>query len=138
MPGEARGACLDGGTTVTIAVRAPIPLGHKAALRDLAAGEPVTEYGESIGLARSAIAKGMDTSCAAAEFITLTAAAGAVIHRQRPAHVRGISRSPGVRADEAAPERIRCRTCRMSQPSPPRRRPSPRRLELFAHPACPR
>jgi (2R)-sulfolactate sulfo-lyase subunit alpha len=57
-PGEARGAYLDGGTTVTITVRAPIPLGHKVALRDLAAGEPVTEYGESIGLARSAIARG--------------------------------------------------------------------------------
>ena len=57
-PGEARGAYLDDGATTTIAVRAPIPLGHKVALRDIAAGEPVTEYGEPIGLARAAIAEG--------------------------------------------------------------------------------
>jgi len=57
-PGEARGAYLDDGATTTIAVRAPIPLGHKVALRDIAASEPVTEYGEPIGLARVAIAEG--------------------------------------------------------------------------------
>lgn len=57
-PGEAHGAYLDDGTTVTIAVRAPIPLGHKVALRDITASEPVIEYGEPIGLARVAIAKG--------------------------------------------------------------------------------
>jgi len=39
-------------------VRAPIPLGHKVALRDIAASEPVTEYGEPIGLARVAITEG--------------------------------------------------------------------------------
>lgn len=57
-PGESPGAYLDDGTRVRIAVRTAIPLGHKVALRDLAAGEPVTEYGETIGLARAAIAKG--------------------------------------------------------------------------------
>jgi (2R)-sulfolactate sulfo-lyase subunit alpha len=57
-PGDAHGAYLDDGGTMTITVRAPIPLGHKVALRDLAASAPVTEYGETIGLARVAIAKG--------------------------------------------------------------------------------
>ena len=57
-PGEAPGAYLDNGTRLTIAVRAAFPLGHKVALRDLAAGEPVTEYGETIGQTRSAIAAG--------------------------------------------------------------------------------
>jgi len=41
-----------------ITVRAPIPLGHKVALRDLATDERVTEYGETIGLARTDIAQG--------------------------------------------------------------------------------
>ena len=57
-PGEAPGACLDDGSRVVIAVRAPIPLGHKVALRDLAPGVPVTEYGEVIGLTRAAVAAG--------------------------------------------------------------------------------
>jgi (2R)-sulfolactate sulfo-lyase subunit alpha len=57
-PGESPGAYLDDGTRVVIAVRAPIPLGHKVALRDLATDEPVTEYGETIGLARNPIAVG--------------------------------------------------------------------------------
>jgi (2R)-sulfolactate sulfo-lyase subunit alpha len=57
-PGESPGAYLDDGARITIAVRMPIPLGHKVALRDLAAEESVTEYGETIGLARVVIAKG--------------------------------------------------------------------------------
>ena len=57
-PGEAPGAFLDDGSRVVIVARAPIPLGHKVALRDLAADEPVTEYGAVIGLTRSAIAAG--------------------------------------------------------------------------------
>lgn len=57
-PGEAPGAYLDDGTRVTIAVRTPIPLGHKVALRDLAEDATVIEYGVPVGRARHAIAAG--------------------------------------------------------------------------------
>lgn len=57
-PGESAGAYLDDGARVMIAVRARIPLGHKVALRDLAEDQQVTEYGVTIGLARSDIAAG--------------------------------------------------------------------------------
>jgi len=46
------------GRMETLAVAEAIPLGHKLALRALAAGEPVVKYGEVIGVARDAIAAG--------------------------------------------------------------------------------
>ena len=42
--------------TVSVAVR--VPFGHKLALRQIGANEPVIKYGEAIGLAASAIAPG--------------------------------------------------------------------------------
>lgn len=57
-PGEAAGAYLDDGSRVMLAVRVPIPLGHKVALRDLAENDSVTEYGVPIGRTRCAIAAG--------------------------------------------------------------------------------
>jgi (2R)-sulfolactate sulfo-lyase subunit alpha len=57
-PGEAAGAYLDDSTRVVIAVRVPIPLGHKVALRDLAENDTVTEYGVPIGRTRCAITAG--------------------------------------------------------------------------------
>jgi altronate dehydratase len=47
-----------GGAPETIRLRAAVPLGHKVALLDIPAGGPVIKYGEPIGLARSAIARG--------------------------------------------------------------------------------
>lgn len=41
-----------------LVLRAPIPLGHKAARRDIAAGEQVRKYGAVIGEATAAIAAG--------------------------------------------------------------------------------
>lgn len=41
-----------------VTVRDPIPLGHKLALRPIARGERVIEYGEVIGEALAAIAPG--------------------------------------------------------------------------------
>ena len=38
----------------TVEVREPIALGHKVALRDIAAGEPVRKYGQIIGFASQA------------------------------------------------------------------------------------
>jgi (2R)-sulfolactate sulfo-lyase subunit alpha len=57
-PGAAPGAYLDDGARVTVAVRAPIPLGHKVALRDIAADDAVIEYGVTVGRARHPIAAG--------------------------------------------------------------------------------
>jgi len=57
-PGDASGAYLESGERFEIAVRAPIPLGHKVALRDLAESEKVIEYGVLIGLARGPVAAG--------------------------------------------------------------------------------
>lgn len=57
-PGHAAGAYLDSGDRFRLPVQAEIPLGHKVALRDLAEGEDVTEYGVTIGRARCAIGTG--------------------------------------------------------------------------------
>lgn len=42
----------------TVVVAADVPAGHKVAVRAIAAGQPVTKYGQPIGLARSPIAAG--------------------------------------------------------------------------------
>jgi (2R)-sulfolactate sulfo-lyase subunit alpha len=56
--GDAPGAYLASGARFAILLRAPIPLGHKVALRDLAESERVIEYGVPIGLTRRSIAAG--------------------------------------------------------------------------------
>jgi altronate hydrolase len=43
---------------VGLAVRQPIPTGHKVALQAIAAGQPVRRYGQIIGLAKAAILPG--------------------------------------------------------------------------------
>jgi (2R)-sulfolactate sulfo-lyase subunit alpha len=58
QPGDAPAAYLDDGTRVMVAVRVPVPLGHKVALRDLAENDTVIEYGLPIGRARCAIGAG--------------------------------------------------------------------------------
>ncbi len=42
----------------SISTRSDIPMAHKLALHDIAAGAPVRKYGEIIGEARTAIATG--------------------------------------------------------------------------------
>ncbi|HEY1784269.1 MAG TPA: UxaA family hydrolase, partial [Pirellulales bacterium] len=47
---------LDAGTRITVggssvSLAEPIRIGHKVALRAIAAGEPVTKYGQTIGFA---------------------------------------------------------------------------------------
>jgi altronate dehydratase len=54
-PGPIR---LRSGDAETFEVRAAIPMGHKFALRDIAAGADVRKYGEVIGFATTAIARG--------------------------------------------------------------------------------
>jgi len=56
--GQASGAYLDTGARFTIAVGAPVPLGHKVALRDMREDEPVTEYSVPIGRTRCPVAAG--------------------------------------------------------------------------------
>lgn len=56
--GAANVACLDTGAQFPVTVLAEIPLGHKVAVRDLADGEQVTEYGVTIGLTRRPVAAG--------------------------------------------------------------------------------
>ena len=53
-----QGVVLENNSTTTITAQDAIPLGHKIALVRLSAGDPVTKYGESIGLAIAAIAPG--------------------------------------------------------------------------------
>jgi len=57
-PGTVRGAYLKSAQSFELEVCAPIPLGHKVALRQLNEDEHVIEYGVPIGTARHAIAQG--------------------------------------------------------------------------------
>lgn len=57
-PGTVRGAYLKSAQSFEVKVGAPIPLGHKVALRELSENEQVIEYGVPIGMARQAIAQG--------------------------------------------------------------------------------
>ena len=57
-PGQALVAFLDESAPVTIDVTAPIPLGHKVALRAVALGDDVIEYGLRTAIASADISKG--------------------------------------------------------------------------------
>lgn len=57
-PGQARVNYLDERESETVEVKAPIPLGHKVALRDVKAGEDVIEYKLRIGIATADISRG--------------------------------------------------------------------------------
>lgn len=46
------------GASEVITVHGDVPYGHKIALRDIAKGEPIMKYGESIGAASHDIKKG--------------------------------------------------------------------------------
>ena len=46
------------GQSEVIVVHGDVPYGHKIALRNIAKGEPITKYGESIGAASHDIKKG--------------------------------------------------------------------------------
>ena len=58
-PGDSvQGLFLNDGTMLSLPAQDEIPLGHKIALRDIAAGEEVKKYGVTIGEARQAIRAG--------------------------------------------------------------------------------
>ena len=46
------------GRVIEFVASQPIALGHKIALVDLAPGDPIVKYGETIGVASTTIAKG--------------------------------------------------------------------------------
>jgi (2R)-sulfolactate sulfo-lyase subunit alpha len=56
--GPAEVGFLDGSAPVTVDVLADIPLGHKVALRDVAEGDDVIEYGVRVAIAKSDIRTG--------------------------------------------------------------------------------
>lgn len=57
-PGPVKGAVLASNRDISAEVRHAVPLGHKFALADRAAGDDVVEYGVRIGLATTAIDAG--------------------------------------------------------------------------------
>jgi (2R)-sulfolactate sulfo-lyase subunit alpha len=62
-PGPARGSYLSGtglsGTdSIDVRLNEAIPLGHKVALADIAAGQDVIEYGQRVAIARQDISRG--------------------------------------------------------------------------------
>lgn len=57
-PGPAEVGYLDESGAETVEVSAEIPLGHKVALRDVAQGEDVIEYGVRTAIASADIARG--------------------------------------------------------------------------------
>jgi (2R)-sulfolactate sulfo-lyase subunit alpha len=57
-PGPARGAILASDSDLAADVRDDVPLGHKFALADIAAGAPIIEYGVQVGVAVEAIPAG--------------------------------------------------------------------------------
>jgi (2R)-sulfolactate sulfo-lyase subunit alpha len=57
-PGPAVRGRVQNGPALELAVTQPVPLGHKVALRDIAAGQPVVKYGVVIGRATQDIAAG--------------------------------------------------------------------------------
>lgn len=55
---EVRAVTLDGREICSVKATEEIPLGHKIAVRDIAAGKEVVEYGRPIGKASKAIKQG--------------------------------------------------------------------------------
>lgn len=57
-PGPARVNYLDDRSPDELEVSAPIPLGHKVALQDVASGADLIEYGLRVGIATADITRG--------------------------------------------------------------------------------
>lgn len=57
-PGPVQGSYLSGTATLTVQLAEQVPLGHKLALADIAAGQDVIEYGQRVAIATKDIAAG--------------------------------------------------------------------------------
>ena len=56
-PGLVEGGYLTG-PDISVRLAEPVPLGHKLALADIAAGQDIIEYGQRVGIASKDIRKG--------------------------------------------------------------------------------
>lgn len=57
-PGLVQGGYLTGPASVTVRLTEAVPLGHKLALADIAAGQEIIEYGQPVGIASTDIRQG--------------------------------------------------------------------------------
>lgn len=57
-PGPAEGGYLTGSASVRVQLTEAVPLGHKLALADIAAGQEIIEYGQPVGIATRDIRHG--------------------------------------------------------------------------------
>jgi (2R)-sulfolactate sulfo-lyase subunit alpha len=57
-PGPATGGYLSGPASLSVRLIEPVPLGHKLALADIAAGQDIIEYGQRVGVATRDIKQG--------------------------------------------------------------------------------
>jgi (2R)-sulfolactate sulfo-lyase subunit alpha len=57
-PGQVEGGYLVGPESITLDLKEPVPLGHKFALRDIAEGDEVIEYGVRVAVASRPIVAG--------------------------------------------------------------------------------
>ena len=57
-PGPVQGGYLSGPATLSVQLNEAIPLGHKLALADIAAGQDVIEYGQRVAIATRDIRRG--------------------------------------------------------------------------------
>jgi (2R)-sulfolactate sulfo-lyase subunit alpha len=57
-PGPVTGGYLSGPVSLSVRLTEAVPLGHKLALADIAAGQDVIEYGQRVGIATRDIRKG--------------------------------------------------------------------------------
>jgi (2R)-sulfolactate sulfo-lyase subunit alpha len=57
-PGPAAGGYLNGPASISVRLTEAVPLGHKLALTDIAAGQEIIEYGQPVGVATRDIRRG--------------------------------------------------------------------------------
>ena len=57
-PGPAVGGYLNGTASISVRLTEAVPLGHKLALTDIAAGREIIEYGQPVGIATRDIRQG--------------------------------------------------------------------------------
>ena len=57
-PGPVQGGYLSGPASISVRLTEAVPLGHKLALTDIAAGQEIIEYGQPVGIATRDIRQG--------------------------------------------------------------------------------
>jgi (2R)-sulfolactate sulfo-lyase subunit alpha len=57
-PGPVQGGYLSGPASISVRLTEAVPLGHKLALADIAAGQEIIEYGQPVGVATRDIRQG--------------------------------------------------------------------------------